>query len=97
MITIIYLAAIRVEIEMSQWFSVGVMFERILFAWCICYVLLFVCFQVKGETLEQFMEDAQDRSRNAREKSLQAGFEAWKEQLRADQMSFQSNQIMIRG
>jgi len=50
--------------------------------------------QVKGTTVEQFIAAAQDRTRNALQTSLLAGFNAWKEQLRADEVAFESDKIL---
>lgn len=50
--------------------------------------------QVKGSTVEQFIAAAQDRTRNALQTSLLAGFNAWKEQLRADEVAFESDKIL---
>ena len=50
--------------------------------------------QVKGETVEDFIAKAQDRSRNALATSLLAAFGAFKEQLGADQVAFESEKIL---
>lgn len=44
--------------------------------------------------MEQFIAAAQDRTRNALQTSLLAGFNAWKEQLRADEVAFESDKIL---
>ena len=50
--------------------------------------------QIRGHTVEEYISSARDRSKNARERSILAGFEAWKEHLRADQISFDSQRIL---
>ena len=50
--------------------------------------------KVRGQAVEDFITSAQDRSKNAQEKSLQAAFAAWLESLRADQVLFESQKIM---
>ena len=50
--------------------------------------------QVKGETVETFIAAAQDRTRNALNNSLLAAFNAWQEQLKGDQVSFESQKIL---
>eukprot|EP00434_Breviolum_minutum_P009292 symbB.v1.2.008188.t2/scaffold450.1/size202773/7 len=44
--------------------------------------------------VENFITSAQDRSKNAHVKSMQAAFAAWVEQLRSDEVQFESQQIM---
>jgi hypothetical protein len=50
---------------------------------------------VKGETVDNFIAEAQDRTRNALNTSMIAAFRAWQEQLKADQVNFDSEKIMI--
>lgn len=50
--------------------------------------------KVKGSTVESFIAEAQDRTRNALATSLSAAFNAWQEQLKADQVSFESDKIL---
>ena len=50
--------------------------------------------QMRGECVENFITSAQDRSKNAHVKSMQAAFAAWVEQLRSDEVQFESQQIM---
>eukprot|EP00438_Fugacium_kawagutii_P011632 Skav222046 [mRNA] locus=scaffold1020:324341:331943:+ [translate_table: standard] len=57
-------------------------------------VLIFVDLQVKGSTLEDFVTQAQDRQKNAYNKSMVAAFQSWAQQLQADQVSFESQRIM---
>ena len=47
--------------------------------------------------MEDFISDAQDKTRNARTKSELAGFNVWKEQLNADQCQFEAQKIMWLG
>jgi hypothetical protein len=51
--------------------------------------------QIKGQTVEDFICEAQDRSRNARSKSELAAFNSWKEQLLCDQAQFEAERLMI--
>ncbi|CAL1142471.1 unnamed protein product [Cladocopium goreaui] len=50
--------------------------------------------EVRGETVDNFIAEAQDRTRNALASSLTAAFKAWNEQLRSDQVAFQSEKIL---
>lgn len=43
------------------------------------------------------MQDHQDKSRNALQKSLQAAFAAWKEELAADQAAFAAEKLALPG
>ena len=47
--------------------------------------------------MEDFLSEHQDGARNALTKSLEAGFLAWKEELKADQVQFQSEKILTLG
>ena len=53
--------------------------------------------QVKGQTIQDFISEAQDKSRNALAKSNQAAFRAFAEQLKSDQALFEQEAIMILG
>lgn len=53
--------------------------------------------KVRGKSLEEFVAQSQDRSRNALQKSLEAAFSAWLEQLRTDQTQFESERILPLG
>lgn len=53
--------------------------------------------QIKGTTVEQFIADAQDRTKNALNNSMQAAYRHWEEQLRSDEISFQSEKILQLG
>ena len=50
--------------------------------------------EAKGKTLEDYVEKHQDRSRNALQKSHEAAYNAWVEELRADQVQFVSDKIL---
>lgn len=50
--------------------------------------------QVKGQTIQDFISDAQDRSRNALAKSNQAALRAFLEQLKSDQALFEQESIL---
>ncbi|CAK9080612.1 unnamed protein product, partial [Durusdinium trenchii] len=56
-----------------------------------------VFFIAQGRTLEQYVQDQQDKSRNALQKSLQAAFAAWKEELAADQAAFAAEKLALPG
>ena len=47
--------------------------------------------------MESFICDAQDKAKNALQKSLQAAHLVWREQLCADQVKFESSRIMPLG
>ena len=49
--------------------------------------------QIRGEYVDEFICDAQDRTRNAHAKSVAAAFNGWKEMLQADQVTFESERI----
>lgn len=53
--------------------------------------------EVRGATMEQFINEAQDRQRSAVSKSLQAAFMAWQEQLQTDQIQYEQVQILSLG
>ena len=53
--------------------------------------------QIKGTTIENFIAEAQSRSKNALNNSLQAALGAWEEQLRSDQVVFDSEKILQLG
>ena len=50
--------------------------------------------QIKGETLETFVAQAQSTTKNAVEKSLEAAYQAWEQQLLSDQAVFQNEVIL---
>ena len=47
--------------------------------------------------MEDFICEAQDRTRNARSKSEVAAFTMWKEQLLCDQAKFEAERLMTLG
>ncbi|CAK9022243.1 Uncharacterized protein SCF082_LOCUS15770 [Durusdinium trenchii] len=51
--------------------------------------------RAQGKSMETFMQDHQDRSRNALTKSMEAAFSSWCESLKADQAQFQAEQILL--
>ena len=53
--------------------------------------------QLRGECLEQYVAAAQDTTKNAQARSLQAAYGCWVEQLRSDQVSFNAQLIMLHG
>ena len=50
--------------------------------------------QVQGESVEDYLSQAQDRQKNAKTKSELAAFNMWKEQLCADHCTFEAARIM---
>ncbi|CAL1150425.1 unnamed protein product [Cladocopium goreaui] len=50
--------------------------------------------QIKGQSVDDFISQAQDRTRNAKARSELAGFNMWKEQLQSDQVQFEASKIM---
>ena len=50
--------------------------------------------QVQGQSVEDYMVQAQDRTKNAKAKSELAAFTMWKEQLQHDQCKFEAARIM---
>ena len=50
--------------------------------------------QATGKTLESYVSEHQDRSRNALQKATEAAFLAWVEELRADQHQFMSEKVL---
>lgn len=59
--------------------------------------LFWFLLQIRGETVENFISAAQDRSRNALAKSLEAAFLAFCEQLQSDQMQYTQSQLLHLG
>lgn len=53
--------------------------------------------QVKGATVDTFIAEAQDRTRNALNNSMLAAFAAFSEQFKADQIGFEAEQILHLG
>lgn len=50
--------------------------------------------QAQGKTMEQYVAEHQDRSRNALNKSLEAAFLSWQEDLRADQAQYMNDKMV---
>jgi len=55
---------------------------------------MFDGFQAHGKTLESYVAQHQDSARNALEKSKEAAYNSWVEELRADQAQFVSEKIL---
>ena len=53
--------------------------------------------QAQGKTMEDYIATHQDRSRNALNKSTEAAFLSWQEDLRADQSQYISDRIVNLG
>lgn len=53
--------------------------------------------QAAGKSMDNFVAEHQDRSRNALQKSMEAAYGAFLEELRADQAQFQSELILPLG
>lgn len=53
--------------------------------------------QATGKTMDSYMSEHQDRSRNALQKAAEASFLAWCEELKADQAQFLSEKILCLG
>ena len=51
--------------------------------------------QIKGHCVENFICEAQDKTRNAKNRSETAAFNLWKEQLLGDQAQFEAEKIMM--
>ena len=49
--------------------------------------------QICGKSVDDFISQAQDRTRNAHAKSMAAAYNVWKELLQADQVNFESERI----
>ena len=60
----------------------------------VMFCSLFPSLQVKGQAVDDFIVESQDRSKNAHLKSMQAAYASWEENLRADQVTFESQKIM---
>lgn len=54
----------------------------------------FPFFQAHGRALDTFVEEHQDRSKNALQKSLEAAYNSWVEELKADQAQFVADRIL---
>ena len=53
--------------------------------------------KIRGEHIDQYVSEHQDRARDAHAKSLQAAFAAWQEDLAADQSKFEADRILTLG
>lgn len=53
--------------------------------------------QATGRTMDNFVAQHQDKSRNALSKAVEASFLAWLEELRADEAQFSAEKIMMLG
>ena len=53
--------------------------------------------QIKGQSVEDYICAAQDRTKNARSKSELAAFTVWKEQLLCDQCQFEAERLQTLG
>ena len=53
--------------------------------------------QIRGQCVDDFISQAQDRTRNAHSKSLAAAWNVWKQYLLADQVTFASEMIACPG
>ncbi|CAK9068600.1 Uncharacterized protein SCF082_LOCUS34511, partial [Durusdinium trenchii] len=49
--------------------------------------------KARGETINEYVETHQDRTKNALAKSVEAAFQAWCEELRADESQFMAERI----
>lgn len=49
--------------------------------------------QVRGECIEDFICQSQDKTKNAKLKSEQAAYLVWEEQLKSDQATFEAVKI----
>lgn len=49
--------------------------------------------QVNGKSVDDFISQAQDRTKNAQQKSVAAAFNVWREMLQSDQITFESERI----
>ena len=49
--------------------------------------------QLRGQTVESFVAEAQDKTRSALAKSLEAAYLAWEEQVRGDEIKFDAESL----
>ena len=61
----------------------------------IIFTLPGVTLQIRGECVDDFICQAQDRTKNAHAKSVAAAFNVWREMLQSDQITFESDRISI--
>lgn len=50
--------------------------------------------KIRGQSVETSIMESQDRTKNALQKSLEAAFGAWAEQLASDQIRFEQNKLL---
>ena len=62
-----------------------------------CYHKPSFSLKLRGECLEKYISDAQDVTKNAQSKSLQAAYNCWVQQLKADQVCFESELLSNHG
>ena len=60
-------------------------------------LLSFASLKIRGEHIDQYLAENQDRSRNAHQKSLEAAFAAWQEDLKSDETKFDADRILPLG
>ena len=53
--------------------------------------------EVRGEVVDDFIADSQDRQKNAVSRALAAAYNVWRESLQSDQIKFESEKIAILG
>ena len=53
--------------------------------------------EIRGKHLEDYVAKNQDRARSAHAKSLEVAFQAWSEDLTADQTLFDSTKLLTLG
>ena len=53
--------------------------------------------QAQGRAVEEYVQEHQDRSRNALHKSLLAAFSSWQEDLKADEAQFMAEKLVCPG
>lgn len=57
-------------------------------------IYLLSTLQATGRTMDSYVHEHQDKSRNALNRALEASFQAWIEELRADQAQFTSEKVL---
>ena len=53
--------------------------------------------QIRGETVDEFISHAQNKTKNAQARSVAAAFGVWREMLSSDQITFESERISNHG
>ena len=51
--------------------------------------------QIRSQHMEQYVVEKQDRSQNAHNRSLEAAFLAWCEDLKSDEMKFEADKLLM--